>query len=47
MVHPRELTQALAAYDRLLPDTAQDMLATWRQNPAYLLQRAETLEAER
>jgi uncharacterized protein (DUF2336 family) len=46
VVHPRELTQALTAYDRLLPETAQDMLRTWRQNPAYLLQRVEALDAE-
>lgn len=46
VVHPRELTQALTAYDRLLPETAQDMLGTWRKNPAYLLKRVEDLDAE-
>ena len=46
VVHPRELTQALAAYDRLKADVAMDMVNTWRANPAYLLQHEEKLAAE-
>jgi uncharacterized protein (DUF2336 family) len=37
IVHPRELSEALAAFDRLSPQEARDILNTWRQNPAYLL----------
>ncbi|MDD5585490.1 MAG: DUF2336 domain-containing protein [Alphaproteobacteria bacterium] len=46
VVHPRELTKALTAFDRLSLTVAQDMLRTWRQNPAYLLERQKELAAE-
>ena len=46
VVHPRELTQALAAFDRLGVEVAKDMVSTWRANPAYLLQPGEKLAAE-
>jgi len=37
IVHPRELSEALEAYDRLNHALAQSMLYSWRENPAYLL----------
>lgn len=47
IVHPRELTQALTAYDRLDVGKANAMLQTWRLNPDDLLLRAqETLQTE-
>lgn len=48
VVHPRELSFAISAYDRLSPDSASDLLRTWRTDPDYLLRRAQdqiTLEA--
>ena len=41
VVHPRELSHALAAFDRLRLGMANNLLQSWRENPAYLLQRAE------
>jgi uncharacterized protein (DUF2336 family) len=46
IVHPRELSHALAAYDRLTLRLAQDLLATWRKDPSYLKQRNEDLSLE-
>jgi len=46
VVHPRELTTTMTAYDRLSQETAQDMLRTWRRNPEYLLQRIEAVKIE-
>lgn len=46
VVHPRELSQALAAYDRLQPETAEAMLNSWRMNPADLIARAQEAGAE-
>lgn len=43
---PRELTQALATFDRLTPETARAMLQTWQENPKDLLARIEDSEAE-
>jgi len=37
IVHPRELSYALASYDRLTIDLAQDLLRSWKQDPAYLV----------
>ncbi len=42
IVHPRELSLALAAYDRLPVDVAKDLLASWRENPNYILRRYES-----
>ncbi len=36
IVHPRELSNALAAFDRVQPKVAREMLSSWRQNPDYL-----------
>jgi len=41
IVHPRELSHALAAFDRLTITIAQDMVTSWRANPGYVLHRAE------
>ena len=41
IVHPRELSFALAAFDRLTPSVAHDMIESWNLNPAYLLHRNE------
>jgi len=45
IVHPRELSQALAAFDRLSVHIAQEMVAGWRENPGYLLHRMEDSDA--
>jgi len=42
IVHPRELSRALAAYDRVPVNVAQDMVTSWRTNPGYVLHRADT-----
>ena len=46
IVHPRELSHALAAFDRLSIRLAQDLLATWQKDPSYLKQRSEELSFE-
>ncbi len=40
IVHPRELNQALLAFDRLTPPVARQLLDNWRRDPSYLLNRA-------
>ncbi len=42
VVNPRELSAALETFDKLSPDLARSMLATWRVNPEDLLQRAQS-----
>lgn len=39
VVHPRELSYALAAYDKLSVNLAYDLLRSWQQNPGYLLSK--------
>ena len=46
VVHPRELSLALAAYDRLTQANAQDLLRTWQQNPAFLATNNDDLTFE-
>jgi len=46
IVHPRELSYALSAFDRLTPRLAQDLLETWRKDPSYLKQRHDELSFE-
>ncbi len=46
IVHPRELSYALSAFDRLTPRLAQDLLETWRKDPSYLQQHREELALE-
>ena len=46
VVHPRELSLALAAYDRLTQANAQDLLRTWQQNPAFLASDRDDLTFE-
>ena len=46
IVHPRELSYALAAYDRLTIALAQDLLANWKKDPSYLRQRNDELSLE-
>jgi uncharacterized protein (DUF2336 family) len=46
IVHPRELSHALAAYDRLSIQLAQDLLITWQKDPSYLKQRNDELALE-
>ncbi|NTU77276.1 MAG: DUF2336 domain-containing protein, partial [Alphaproteobacteria bacterium] len=38
VVHPRELSHAIAAFDRLSISVARDMLHSWKINPEYLTQ---------
>jgi uncharacterized protein (DUF2336 family) len=45
VVHPRELSLALTAFDRMSPATAKDLLHSWSVDPAYLV--AHTTEAMR
>lgn len=40
IVHPRELNQALLAFDRLTPPVARQLLDNWRRDPSYLVNRA-------
>ena len=37
VVHPRELSLALVAFDRLSTNLAHDLLRSWKLNPSYLL----------
>ncbi len=46
IVHPRELSFALAAFDRLTPQLAKDLLKTWQKDPSYLKQRQDDLSFE-
>jgi uncharacterized protein (DUF2336 family) len=46
VVHPRELSLALAAYDRLSTNLAHDLIHTWRQDPSYLLKQEEDVILE-
>ena len=39
VVHPRELSYALAAFDKLSINLAYDLLRSWQQNPGYLLNK--------
>lgn len=39
VVHPRELSFALSAYDKLSVNLAYDLLRSWQQNPGYLLSK--------
>lgn len=41
IVHPRELNNALLAFDRLNQAVAQQLIETWRRDPSYLLDRAK------
>jgi hypothetical protein len=43
IVHPRELSYALAAFDRVTVVLAQDMLHSWKVNPEYLTSRRESI----
>ena len=43
IVHPRELSHAIAAFDRLMPGMAQTLLRTWRDDPSYVRQRNEVM----
>ncbi len=40
VVHPRELSYALAAFDRMSMDTAKDLLRTWSVDPTCFLSRS-------
>lgn len=40
IVHPRELNNALLAFDRITPAVSQQLLDTWRQDPSYMLDKA-------
>lgn len=39
VVHPRELSFALAAFDKLSVNLADDLLRSWQKNPGYLLSK--------
>ncbi len=41
IVHPRELSVALGAFDRLSPAIAKDLLHTWGSDPSYFLKHQE------
>ena len=41
IVHPRELSHALAAFDRMTQIIAQDLLNTWKIDPSYFSQRRQ------
>ncbi len=46
IVHPRELSHALSAFDRLSVRLAQDLLGNWRKDPSYLERRQDDLSFE-
>lgn len=46
VVHPRELSYALAAFDRLSINLAQDLLQSWKQDPSHLTRAAEDVALE-
>jgi hypothetical protein len=46
IVHPRELSHALAAFDRLTVRMAQDLLLNWKEDPSYLFNRRDDLTLE-
>jgi hypothetical protein len=46
IVHPRELSHALGAYDRLTVKLARDLLSSWQKDPSYLKQRQDELGFE-
>ena len=41
IVHPRELSQALATFDRMSPATAKDLLHSWSINPEFIARHSE------
>lgn len=43
IVHPKELSHALSAFDRLTVRLAQDLLRGWRADPSYLAQKQDDL----
>ncbi|MDR3423813.1 MAG: DUF2336 domain-containing protein [Alphaproteobacteria bacterium] len=46
IVHPRELSFALATFDRMSPAIAQDLLRSWSANPDYFTKHREEAAAE-
>lgn len=46
IVHPRELSNALAAFDKLTPNKAQAILESWRQAPDTIFPATTKSEAE-
>ena len=46
IVHPRELSTALATFDRLSPAIAKDLLHSWSSNPEYFLKHMQESVAE-
>ena len=46
IVHPRELSYALAAFDRMSPATAKDLLHSWSIDPSYFLNHREEAASE-
>jgi len=46
IVHPRELSQALATFDRMSPAIAKDLLHSWSINPEYLAKHNEEVTHE-
>ncbi|MGE4350779.1 MAG: DUF2336 domain-containing protein [Bdellovibrionales bacterium] len=41
IVHPRELSQAIEAYDKLSPEMARATIESWRNDPTTIIQRSE------
>ncbi len=46
VVHPRELSYAIAAFDRLTPSVARDLLHSWTADPSYFAHSSEALIEE-
>lgn len=46
VVHPRELSYALAAFDRMSVTLAQDLLRTWKKDPSYILSKQDDIMLE-
>ncbi|MBI1274255.1 MAG: DUF2336 domain-containing protein [Alphaproteobacteria bacterium] len=45
VVHPRELSHALAAFDRISLQVSQQLLSAWQKDPSYLLRGAAAVQA--
>jgi uncharacterized protein (DUF2336 family) len=41
IVNPRELSNALQSFDKISPNTAQDMLRSWKLDPSYFARNAK------
>ena len=46
IVHPRELSYALAAFDRITPSVSRDLLHSWTKDPSYFSRSNDAVAME-